>query len=105
MYTKILCVFLFLWVWAVSMLDHYLTIKLSETIATAEKNPIGLYLLRLDEGNPALFMTIKMMCLWIIFLICLKLYQWKPRNCLAALICLSLAQLFLVFYFFYEPQF
>jgi len=99
-----MCVFLFVWVWFVSMVDHYLTIKLSQTIMQDEKNPIGRWLLEVDGGNPALFMTIKMICLWIIFLSCLKIYQWKPRNCLIVLSVLSLAQLLLVFYFSYDPQ-
>ena len=99
-----MCVFLFVWVWLVSMVDHYLTIKLSHTIMQEERNPIGRWLLEVDGGNPALFMTIKMMCLWIIFLCCLKIYQWKPRNCLIVLSFLALAQLLLVFYFSYDPQ-
>lgn len=101
MYTKISCFVLFVWVWAVSMIDHYWTIKLADTINEEEKNPIGLWLLSLDEGSPALFMTIKMICLWFIFLICLKLYYWRPIHCLISLFVLATIQSFLVYYFLF----
>jgi hypothetical protein len=103
MITKISCFILFVWVWAVSMLDHYWTIKLADTIQEEEKNPIGLWLLELDGGNPALFMTVKMICLWLIFVICLKLYIWRPLSCLISLSILALAQLLLVLYFLFGP--
>lgn len=101
---KIICYVMFLWIWCVSMLDHYWTIKLAETIVQAEKNPIGRWLLHFDGGNPALFMTIKMMCLWVIAIIIYKVYHWKPYAAVASLISLSAVQLFLVFYFLHTPQ-
>lgn len=89
---------MFLWVWLVSMIDHYLTIKLSATINQEEKNPIGIFLLNLDGGSPALFMTIKMICLWIIAILTYKVYQWRPHVAIVSLISLSIVQLILVFF-------
>ena len=71
-----------LWVWAVSMWDHYLTIKLQHEIMTHEKNPLGLLL---------------------IFFITLGLYRWKKPYGLSAMLLLSLIQLYLVMYFFHTP--
>jgi hypothetical protein len=101
--TGLTCCIMFLWIWLVSMVDHYFTIKLAATIETAERNPIGLWLLKIDGGSPALFMTIKMMCLWVIAIIIFRLYLWKPYSAVLSLLSLSLIQLFLVFFFLYTP--
>ena len=101
--TKILASVLFLWIWGVSMLDHYLTIKLQQVIVSEEQNPVGSWLLELDGGNPALFMTVKMSLLWVVALILLCVYKWRPKVALVCLVALSIAQLFLVAMFLYTP--
>ena len=83
-----------------SMVDHYLTIKLQETILTEEKNPLGVLLISLDNGSVALFMTLKMTFLWLIYFILLELYKVKKIYAIIPMIVLSIMQLFLVFYFF-----
>ena len=92
-----------LWVWAVSMVDHYLTIKLQHSIMLHEKNPLGLLLLVADSGSVALFMTAKMIGLWLIFFITIGLYRWRKPYGLSAMLLLSLIQLYLVMYFFHSP--
>ncbi len=92
------------WVWLVSMVDHYLTIKLHREIMLHEKNPIGLLLLDADGGSVALFMTVKMIGLWLIFFITLGLYRRRKAYGLSAMLLLSLIQLALVVYFFKEPS-
>lgn len=94
-----------LWVWAVSMVDHYLTIKLQQSIILHEKNPLGLLLIGADHGSVALFMTVKMMGLWLIFFITLGLYRWKKPYGLSAMLLLSLIQLYLVMYLFHSPPY
>lgn len=96
---KIYLACMFVWIWSVSMLDHYLTIKLSQTINDMERNPLGQYLLELDSGNPALFMTAKMAGLWIICIILIFLYKWRPLVAQFSAFILSAIQLALVFYF------
>ena len=93
----LLCIFI--WVLLVSMLDHYLTIKLESTILGEEKNPIGLSLIKANGGSVALFMTIKMLFLWMIAGILLILYQFKKRMAYAGVIALGIVQLWLVSYF------
>ena len=90
----------FLWVLLVSLVDHYLTIKLQDGILDAEQNPIGKILMRID-GGVALFMTSKMLCLWVIFFILLSIYKDSKIKAYICITTLSVAQLLLVFYFLY----
>lgn len=96
---EIFACIMFVWVWLISMLDHYLTIKLSKTIIEEEKNPLGSMLLQMDHGSPALFMTVKMAGLWAIFFILILTYRWRPKAAIISLIILSLIQLLLVVFF------
>ena len=91
-------VILFSWIVLVSMLDHYYTIKLQDAIIQNEKNPIGLFLIKLDGGSVALFMTLKMFFLWIIFISILYLYKWKKHYALITLKTLALLQTILAWY-------
>jgi len=101
---RIIAYCLFGWIWLVSMVDHYFTIKLSATIVQQEKNPIGQWLLEIDGGNPALFMTAKMICLWVIALIIIKIWKfWNPLWAIVCLVALSIVQLFLVYFFIHTP--
>ena len=90
----------FLWVLLVSLVDHYLTIKLQEGILDAEQNPIGKFLMRID-GGVALFMTTKMLCLWVIFFILLSIYKDSKIKAYICVAALSIVQLLLVVYFLY----
>lgn len=87
-----------------SLVDHYLTIKLQEVIIQMEENPLGLFLIHIDNGSVALFMTLKMAFLWVIYFILLMLYKVKRVYAIIPLIFLSLVQLILVFYFFHDPD-
>lgn len=55
------CVFPLLWIFigSVSSYDAYLTLKFEDSIVAMELNPLGQFLLQLDEGDPSLFMAIK----------------------------------------------
>ena len=90
-----------LWVIMVSMLDHYYTIKLQENILDYEQNPIGTFLIKLDSGSVALFMTVKMICLWILVITIITLYNIKKLYAYISLISLCIAQLLLIIYFLY----
>ena len=83
----------------VSMVDHYLAIKFQETIIDYEWNPLGIYLINLDAGSVALFMTLKMGCLWVVAAIILRLYQVKKVVAYVAIGTLSFVQLLLMIFF------
>jgi hypothetical protein len=82
------------------MLDHYLAIKFQESILELEWNPLGVFLIHLDAGSIALFMTLKMGFLWLIAAIILKLYNYKKKYAYSAIVVLSFAQLLLTIFFF-----
>ena len=86
-----------IWIIAVSLLDHYLTIKFQDVIRDVEQNPIGNYLM--DHGGIELFMTTKMGCLWIVCCILLSIYQDSRAKAYICALALSLAQFILVVYF------
>ena len=86
------------WVILVSMYDHYLTIKYQETILIGEKNPIGIFLIELDAGSVALFMTLKMLFLWVILFLVIGLYQLNKKFAYVSLGALCLVQLLLITY-------
>ena len=86
------------WIILISLIDHYLTIKLSDTIIDMERNPIGVFLIDLDGGSVALFMTLKMLFLWVIFGIILLMYRWKKCYAWIALKTLAMIQTFLLLY-------
>lgn len=97
-YDKVL-IWGFIWILLVSMVDHYLAIKLQDVMLEFEWNPLGILLIHLDGGSVALFMTLKMGFLWIIAGIILKLYEYKKSYAYAAIGVLSILQLILIFFF------
>lgn len=44
---------------AVSFYDGYLVVRTGEEIVDFEKNPVGLYLIRIDNGSPDIFLRVK----------------------------------------------
>ncbi len=89
----------FIWIWLISMLDHYATIKLQHDILENEKNPLGTFLINIDSGSVALFMTVKMICLWFIACIILSIYQENKVRAYLSIVALGMCQLLLLLYF------
>lgn len=54
-------IFISIWIiiGLIETFDIYCSIKLQETLLIYEKNPIGKFLIQLDEGDVALFMACK----------------------------------------------
>jgi hypothetical protein len=48
-----------LFVGAVSFYDGYLVVRTGDMIENFEKNPVGLYLLKIDNGRPSIFLRVK----------------------------------------------
>ncbi len=48
-----------LFVGGVSFYDGYLVVRTGDQIRAFEKNPIGLYLIEYNNGNPSLFLRLK----------------------------------------------
>ena len=82
----------------ISSIDLYWAIKNQCTIAQNEENPIGQYLIQLDQGGVALFMGVKMAGTILALGILIFLYHWRQRYAWVAIISLSLAQFWLLHY-------
>ena len=50
---------LWLFIGAVSSYDAYLTMKFNDSIASMELNPLGVWLIEMDGGDPSLFIGVK----------------------------------------------
>jgi len=48
-----------LFVGAVSFYDGYLVVRTGDMIEDFEKNPVGLYLIKMDNGDPSVFLRAK----------------------------------------------
>jgi hypothetical protein len=48
-----------LFVGGVSFYDGYLVVRTGDMIADFEKNPVGLYLIKIDNGSPFVFLRVK----------------------------------------------
>jgi hypothetical protein len=48
-----------LFVGAVSFYDGYLVVRTGDMIEDFEKNPVGLYLIKIDNGSPSVFLRVK----------------------------------------------
>ncbi len=48
-----------LFVGGVSFYDGYLVVRTGDMIEDFEKNPVGLYLLKIDNGHPSVFLRVK----------------------------------------------
>ena len=48
-----------LFVGAVSFYDGYLVVRTGDMIEEFEKNPVGLYLIKIDNGSPSVFLRVK----------------------------------------------
>ena len=85
----------------VSMVDLYYTIKLQRTILRDEQNPIGVWLINIDGGDVSLFMTVKMLMLWVVYCIVKTMYKRSKKWGLVVAGSLCLAQILLVLYFLF----
>jgi hypothetical protein len=61
----------------VASYDSYLAVKLRDTLYSAELNPLGRMLIRMDNGDVALFMGAKMLGTIFVLGILLFLYYYK----------------------------
>ena len=97
-YHKYYFALLWLSIGLISSVDLYWCIKNQHIIAQIEENPIGRYLIELDQGDVALFMGIKMAGTDTALGALIFLYHWKKRYAWIATITLSILQFCLLYY-------
>ena len=96
-----LYIFPLLWAFItfVEVYDIYWSIKLQEVLYVFEKNPIGKWLISMDDGDVALFMSFKAAAIITALSSTAFLYMvGKYRIAFVALILLFLSRFFLLLY-------
>jgi hypothetical protein len=68
-----------LFVGAVSVYDGYLVIRTGDDIGLFEKNPVGLFLIEHNHGNPSVFLMAKAVGTVIVLAALALLYRRSPR--------------------------
>jgi hypothetical protein len=83
--------FALLWTFigSVSLFDGFLVARLANVIAEVEENPVGSYLLKLDDGDPELFLRTKAAGTLVVLSALVGLYRY--RRCWAVPVTGSLA--------------
>ncbi len=89
LYLTCLCVIL-----SVSVYDTYWTLKMREIIATTEENPLGVWLMNVDNGDVSLFITCKMAGTILVILFLVFYYLFGTRRmawlCTSGLMCFQI---------------
>jgi hypothetical protein len=68
-----------LFVGAVSVYDGYLVIRTGDEIVHFEKNPVGLYLIQINHGDPTAFLAAKGVGTLLVLAGLTLLYRRSPR--------------------------
>ena len=71
------CVMLF--VGAVSVYDGYLVVRTGAEICQFEQNPVGLFLIHLNHGDPSLFLMVKAVGTLVVLAVMTVLYRRCQR--------------------------
>ena len=82
----------------ISAIDLYWAVKNQQTMLYNEENPIGRYLIGLDDGSVALFMGIKMAGTILALGFLIFLYHHRRLYAWLSIIFLTAAQFLLLYY-------
>lgn len=95
-----LCVFLLIWnfILCISAYDLYLSIRFQENLILNELNPLGMWLIAVDNGDIALFMAVKMFGTCIAFMLASAFFFYSRRMGLVASVSLAAFQLGLLLF-------
>lgn len=78
--------------------DVYLSVKYPDFLKHLEENPLGMWLISLDGGSPALFMAVKFASSMIVMSVLILSHRWYSRLCLVLTVPVALYQLCLMAY-------
>lgn len=81
-----------LFVGVVSLYDGYLVLRTGELIEQFEKNPVGLFLIQFNGGDPSLFLVLKACGTMLALALLTVLYHRAPRYAYPAASALALFQ-------------
>jgi hypothetical protein len=83
-----------------SAIDIYWSIKIGKALQEVEENPVGKFLISMDDGDPALFMSIKFLGNIAVVLAVIALYQRRRVIAVYVSAALALFQLMLILYLY-----
>jgi hypothetical protein len=89
---------LFTLIGAVAAYDVYLSIKMRDVLHIVEENPLGRWLIALDGGDVALFMTIKMAGILVVLVSLQTLFRHHRRAGMTVVVALASFQIWLFGY-------
>ena len=98
MIKKITYAILWLSIGLISAIDVYWSIVLQEVLIETELNPVGQFLIRVSNGDVALFMFCKVMGLVVVLGILAILYSYKRRIAWYSIIGVAVFQFWLLWY-------
>lgn len=81
---KHLLTILWIFIACTCAIDVYFSVRLAKSLPEMEMNPIGRWLLRLDGGSAALFMSVKWLTNLLMLLILILSHRSNPRFCTIA---------------------
>ncbi len=81
------------------MIDVYWSFRTQEVLQQTEQNPIGRFLIDIDGGNIALFMTMKMLGTMCVILAIPAIYRFRRRWGVICATALGTFQCLLLVYF------
>jgi len=84
----------------VGAIDTYWLSKNRDSIMEFEKNPVGRYLISLDDGDVSLFILCKFIGTFTVIYFLQKLFVKKKDSALAIALALALFQIFLLAYLY-----
>ena len=88
----------------VAAIDTYWLSKNRDIIHEVEQNPIGKYLIGLDNGDVSLFILCKFIGTYMSIAVVYWLWPKYPRKSNAIAISLATIQIFLLFYLYHIPS-
>ena len=85
----------------VAAIDTYWLSKNRSIIIHVEQNPIGQYLINLNDGDVSVFILCKMIGTYTVICMLYTILYYSPRHAIGIATMLALAQLFLLYYLYY----
>ena len=84
----------------ISAIDLYFIGKTRTIIQESEENPLGLYLIRLDNGDISLFIAVKFLGTLLALYVLFKLHRLQFKYILLITWVIAIAQILLLIYLF-----
>lgn len=83
---------------AVSLYDTYLIIRFEDSIGTSESNPVGIWLLKIADGEIGVFVRVKLAGTIVVLSALITMWKWRVRMLFSVTSSLASFQAGLLFY-------